>query len=910
MTVTTPKNVFYTSVEKRGQNILLRYVKDGVRKSEKVEFKPTLYIPARGGGTPDALSMHDEPLSRVDFDSMKEAEEFIDRYKDVSGFKVYGMRTMQYQFISKHFPGEIKYDGSKINKGILDIEVFSGQVELDAEGKLVPLAGPFPHPAQAAYPISSICMYSSRTRRYHVFALEYFNGHKIGTYVHDPEDKEVGKLEVVYKGFSSERELLHAFSTYWQNEEFDIYSGWNSETFDCPYFVKRTEALCGETAVKRYSPWGFTKLKTFATSWGEEETYEFLGLPCMDYKQLVEKHGYVELENWKLETAAQHYLKEGKMSYEEAGSLNTLYVTNFQKYIKYNIRDVDLIVRMDAKLQFFDLTFTLAYITHSNYHDTLATVKPWSALAYCRLSGRGVQPELRPIYMGDINFAGGYVKEPKPGMYDWVVSADANSLYPHMMMQFNLGPETILTNNEAYEVRQKLLEELAKEELTPYIAKLKNYIAAGETLESFYWEEIYEFKVLKELNLAMAPNLSFYRKDRMSIWSELCREVYDGRKIVKKQMLVHEQELVDLKASGSYTEAEVLRLENLIASMQNLQQGYKILMNALYGALSNKWFREYFDLRVAEAITTAGQTGIQFVQKRLNDYFNKVCGTTNTQFVIAGDTDSVYLQIAPVIDKMFTKEQQAAEPGRVIDFMDKLFKSKIEPLLDQWTTELSNALNCYENKLVFKRENLATKGVWTAKKRYSLMVADSEGVRYPKPKLKFTGLEAKKSSTPKHCRAWLAECYEIAMTKTQEELQAHIKGIEAQFMSKPIEEIAAPRSVNGLEKYSDPTNIYSKGAPKHVKAALFHNNIIQKKGLNVKPIMSGDKILFVELKSRNPYNFEVMGFQSYLPKEFGLDEYVDRKYTFEKTFLDPMQNYLDAIGWATTPKASVMDFFV
>lgn len=909
MTV-SDSSTFYTSVEKRGQNILLRYVRDGVRKMEKIEFQPSLYIRSGQQGVADAISMFDEPLSRVDFKTMKEAEEFIDRYKDVSGFKVYGMRTMQYQFISKHFPGEIKFDTNKVNKCIMDIEVFSGEVTLNAEGKIECVAGPFPDPKDSSYPISAITAWSSRTKQYHVFGLEEFRGHHIGTYVHDKDDKQVGHLDVVYKGFASEAQLLNAFSTWWEAEEFDMYSGWNSETFDCPYFVKRTEHLLGSEAVKRYSPWGVVKAKTFVTSWGEEETYEFLGLPCMDYKQLVEKHGYIELDDKKLETAAMHYLNEGKLSYEEAGSLNTLYVTNYQKYIKYNIRDVDLIVRMDAKLQFFDLTLTLAYITHSNYHDTLATVKPWSALAYCRLSGRGVQPELKPIYGGDINFMGGYVKEPRPGAYKWVVSADANSLYPHMMMQFNLGPETILTNYESQDVRGKLIDELNRQESTPYIQKLKHHIQQGVSLEGFYWEDPYEFQTLKDLEICMAPNLSFYRKDRMSIWSELCREVYDGRKIVKKQMLKHEQELVDLKDSGSYTDEQVKVLEALIASKQNLQQGYKILMNALYGALSNKWFREYFDIRVAEAITTGGQTGIRFMELKLNEYFNKVAGTTNYSYVIAMDTDSLYMTLEPLVDKLFSKEVQENDENRVIDFMDKLFNTKMEPLLTEWAEQFAKALNCYENKLVFKRESLATRAVWVAKKRYSLMIMDNEGVRYPKPKLKFTGLEAKKSSTPKHCRKWLAECYELAMTGTEEDMHKKIKEIEKQFMTLPIEQIAAPRSANGLEKYSDPNTIYGKGAPKQVKAALFHNYIVKDKGLNIKPIMSGDKILFVELINKNPYKFDTIGFQSYFPKEFDLEKWVDKKTTFEKTFLDALQNYLTALRWNTEPKASVMDFFV
>lgn len=310
---------------------------------------------------------------------------------------------------------------------------------------------------------------------------------------------------------------------------------------------------------------------------------------------------------------------------------------------------------------------------------------------------------------------------------------------------------------------------------------------------------------------------------------------------------------------------------------------------------------------MAEAITTYGQLAIQYGGHKINEFLNGVLGA-NGDWIITQDTDSAYIDMSGVVEKMFGKDP---DQTKVINFLDRLFKDKMEGLFEQWFNELCDKLNCYENKFVFKREVIAPVGIWTAKKRYAALVMDSEGVRYEKPKMKYIGLEAKKSSTPKHCRKWLVECYGLAMTEDESVLHARVAEIKKEFMSKPIEDIAAPRSVNNLEKYQDAGSIYVKGTPKHVKAALFHNflveNLPEAKGVGL--INSGDKIKFVELK-RNKYGFEVMGFQGFLPREFDMERYVDKQATFQKTFLDPLQVFLNAVGWNYEPKASVMDFFV
>lgn len=905
---------FYTDVFKRGNKVFGRFIDNdtGNRTLEEIPFKPFLFLKSNNPTKVVATGLRGEPLERIDFGDVNEFEDFQERYKDTEGFKMYGCRDVTYQYIASHFKGKIDYSFQHVRGAIVDIEVESGDVRIDPETKQIVeiIRGPFPEPADANYPINAVTIYDTKTKTFYSLGLETFNGAYLGTYKHNADHPKVGHCKVVYKGYQTERELLVTMMTIFEKAQPDFISGWNSNSFDIVYIINRVKKVLGDDWAKKISPWNIIRQRTFTGSFGREEiNYEVYGVAALDYKDLVDKHAYVELANKRLNTAGEHFLGESKISYDEAKNLTTLYFTNYQKYMEYNIHDVNLIVRMEAKLKFFELVYTLAYMFHCNPADTMGTVQPWSAMTYEKLHNRGEEPELKPVFGGDTTFLGGYVQEPKPGLYKWVVSIDAQSLYPHMIMQFNLGQETILTDQEAYKVRMMIVDELNQVEQTPYIMQLKQAIREGRLLHDLYWQDAYEFKTLKELNLIMAPNCSFYRRDKVSVFAEFCDEIYAGRKIVKKQMLKHEQELVDLKASGNYTQADVERLEALISSMHNLQQGYKIAMNSLFGAMGNKWFREYYDIRVAEAITSAGQTGIQYMSRRLDEHLRAKVGDNKAVFSFYNDTDSVYMTLDAWVQANYTKEQQE-DYEFIIHEMDLLVGKEIEPLLIQWATELADALNCPHNKLIFKREALSTSGIWVSKKRYALMVLDNEGVRYPKPKLKFTGLEAKKSDYPSFCREWLKECYEIALTRGEVEIQERVKSIKTSFMSKEIHEIAAPKSVNDIEKWVEPGTFNTiKGAPSQVKAAVNYNFMLNNKGLSLKPIVSGDKLLHVPLKKGAPHGMGIIGFPDFLPEEFDLVRWVDKNESFDKFFISPLTNFIKAVGWSHEPRASVMDFF-
>jgi hypothetical protein len=349
-------------------------------------------------------------------------------------------------------------------------------------------------------------------------------------------------------------------------------------------------------------------------------------------------------------------------------------------------------------------------------------------------------------------------------------------------------------------------------------------------------------------------------------------------------------------------------------------------------AIGNKWFKECFDIRVAEGITVSGKLSILWICRKMDEYMNKVMNSgtvvhkihhtarpaatsievvSGVNYAVYADTDSCYLDMSALVDKMFTKQQQVDEVEKIVNFLDKLFSTKIEPYINSCYEELADYMNADDQRMFMKREVIAPSAIWTAKKRYTMLVADSEGVRYlPKMYHKTVGLDAVKASYPQFCRDWMFDGYKIALMGEEEQIFDLVSQKRKEFMKLNVAQIATPKGVNGLEKYYDSKEVYIKGSPKHVKAALWHNHLIKK--LNVKgvsPIKSGDKILFVELKPQNPYGCDCIAFQGELPKEFKLEKYVDYDTNFTKSFINPMDNLLTSVNWTTARQASVMDWF-
>lgn len=896
----------YTSVYKWGNKLMARGFDDetGERINRQVDFKPYLYVKSNNPDKVVARGLRSEPLERIDFDDIRSMEDFYEQYKDVDGFKIFGCRDVVFQYLSEGWKGKINFDFKFIRGSIVDIEVESGSYDPQT-GEVT--KGPFPEPSEANYPINACTIYDSKTKCFYVLGLESFQGVKVGVFDSAKLLDSIKGCKIVYRGFEREGDLLEMILKLFEMIQPDFLSGWNSETFDIPYICTRIGKVLGEDQVKRLSPWRNVRKRTFNGSFGREEvTYEIKGVADLDYKSVIEKHGYVELPNRKLQTAAEHFIGEGKIEYE--GSLSDLYFKDYQRFICYNIHDVNLIVKMDAKLKFFNLMYTIAYKAHANAEDALATIQPWTALVYERLHNRGEEPELKPLFDGDVEYPGAYVKEPVPGIYDWPVSIDAESLYPNMVKQYNMGTETILTEHEAHVMRMLMIKELDEAPMTAYTIKLRQHLYSNTSISDFYWEEPFAFKVLKEHEVCMAPNLSFYSTKRQSVFAEIFTEMGIERKVVKKDMLKAQQQVVDLKEAKA-PQAEIDAAEAAVASLNNLQQAIKILQNAAYGALANRYFREYYNVKIAEAITLGGQNSTQFIMHKINQFFSELTGVKR-EYSLYGDTDSVYISIPEWVRQNFTAQQEA-DVLPVVEGIDRLISKELEPKLVQWATEMAFGLGCKQNNLIFKREAIAVKGIWVAKKKYAMMVSNNEGVQYPKPKLKFTGLEAKKSNYPKICQEAMKTVYELAMMGNEKQVHEFVKEFKGKYMAQPLNSIAAPTGIGEIAKHLDEFGHYKKGAPGHVKAAILHNYLIKERGLSIKPISEDDKILRLPLKPINiggmPY--DSIAYQDNLPKEFGLHDRIDKSSLFAKTFLDPINIYLKAIKWSDSPKASIMDFF-
>jgi len=345
-----------------------------------------------------------------------------------------------------------------------------------------------------------------------------------------------------------------------------------------------------------------------------------------------------------------------------------------------------------------------------------------------------------------------------------------------------------------------------------------------------------------------------------------------------------------------------------ISRFENNQMARKIALNSAYGAIGNQYFR-YYKLANAEAITLSGQVSIRWIENKMNQKINKILKTNDVDYVIASDTDSIYLNMGPLVDRVYEGREKVSE--NVVGFLNKVCTDEFEPFIEGAYEELARYVNAYDQKMFMKRENIADRGIWTAKKRYILNVWDSEGVRYEEPKLKMMGIEAVKSSTPAPCRKMIKDVLKLMMTGTEEDVIKFIDDARTEFKSLPPEEIAFPRTVSDVKKYKAASTIYAKGTPIHARGALLFNHYIKEKKLTNKYslIQNGEKIKFCYLKKPNIIHENIISFIQDFPRELGLDKYVDYDLQFDKSFLEPLKIILDAIGWNVEKTVNLELFF-
>jgi DNA polymerase elongation subunit (family B) len=631
----------------------------------------------------------------------------------------------------------------------------------------------------------------------------------------------------------------------------------------------------GEDEHKKLSPWNQSDVREF-TSQGYQKNMVFnlYGVNVLDYLELYRKHTFVNQESYRLDHIANVELGKGKLDYSEYGNLHTLYRQDYAKFLEYNVQDAVLVEELEEKLGLIELVQAMSYNAKCNYNDTFGMVKYWETIIYNFLKEQGIQTPPQKLKTGNDKMKpiiGAYVKEPLVGGHNWVVSFDLNSLYPHIIMQYNISPE-------------KMVKEY-KEDVS--IDRLLN--------------KQVDISYLKQQNNTVCPNGTKFKRDRQGFLPELMEKFYDERKAWKKKMIDYQIERESCKDRKRRRE-----LDTLIKRANNNQMVRKIALNSAYGALANQYFA-FFSIDLAEAITTSGQLIIQWSERTINDFMNKTLGTEDEDFVIAMDTDSVYITMDKLVQKVLPEE---TDKDKIIDFLNKS-EGMFEKVLADGFDDLAEYTNAFQNKMEMGREVIADRGIWTAKKRYILNVHDNEGVRLAEPKLKMMGIETAKSSTPQWVRTKLTEAFKVVMSGTEQDLWEFVETSRKEFRNLPPEEVAFPRGCKGLVQYACPTNIYSKGTPIHVRGSLLYNHQLKKKNIDrrYEMIKNGEKIHFSYLTTPNPINENVISFMNVLPREFDLHRFIDYDMQFDKAFVDPLKVVISLIGWNVEPVASLDSFF-
>jgi DNA polymerase elongation subunit (family B) len=839
---------YYTNVCVHGNHILFRGVNNGRRVKSKVKYSPTLFL--QSNKPSQWRSLFNEPLEPMTFDTIREARDFVKRYEEVANFKIYGNSRYEYAFIADTFRGIVDWDISHLSIAFIDIEVGS--------------ENGFPDPYRATEPITAI-------------AIHQLNG---GTTVYGYGSYENNDESVTYVLCEDEIDLCERFLADWASNHPDVLTGWNIKFFDVPYIVNRFTRILGEDDTKKLSPWEVLSQRKTTFKGKEQTIYDLVGVSVLDYFELYQWYapGGRNIENYRLDTVASVELDERKLSYDEYDSLHQLYKLDYQKFIDYNIKDVRLVLKLEDKLKLIELALTLAYDTKTNYDDVFAQTRMWDALIYNYLLDKKIVVPPRRVSKKNEAFEGAYVKDPQIGLHHWVASFDLNSLYPHLIMQYNISPETLVETSE-------------------YTNDMRD-LAINASVENLLNRKL-DTSVLK--NVTITPNGQFFRTDKQGFLPAMMIEMYDDRKKFKKEMLKAQQEYENEKDPAKRKE-----IEKLIARYNNLQLAKKVSLNSAYGAMGSQYFR-FYDLRQALAVTQAGQLSIRWIENKLNEYLNKVL-KTERDYVIASDTDSIYLNLGPLVDSVY---QQKPDATKIISFMDKICEEKIQPYIDESYQKLAEYVHAFDQKMQMKREGLSDKGIWTAKKRYILNVYNNEGVQYAKPKLKVMGLEMVKSSTPVVVRDKMYKLVDLIVNTDEETVQKFVADFREEFRRLPVEDISFPRGCNGLKEYADSVTIYKKGTPIHVKGAILYNHFLKQHNLTNKypSIKEGEKLKFTYLKTPNPFRDMVVSFPTRLPKEFELQKYIDYETQFEKTFLEPIKLILDCIDWKTEKQSTLESFF-
>ena len=756
---------------------------------------------------------------------------------------VWGQQRIEHNFI-QHYYGKIDQEQKK------NLRIWAIDIETQSDGT-------FPDPNSAEQEITAITLAPLNEERFITFATVDFDV---------PEGVEYYKA-------NSETELLKRFLAVWKRLGVHVLTGWNIDGFDIPYIINRVEKVLGAKYAHSLSPFYFPfvqkGLKTAdlieRKKLGDGRiVYDIRGVVTHDYLELYKKYTYGRLDSYSLNNVCHVELDEKKIDYEQYKNLDNLYAKNPQLFLEYNIQDVRLILRLEKKLRFMDLALTMAYMGKIRLHEIYSVICFWDCYISNELNSRGIiiPPEKHEENEGIV---GAFVKETIPDLYKWVVSFDVTSLYPSIIMQYNMSPETIVEP------------------------------ASGKFIERIMNKQMPE-EFTEDKEHAFIANGSKYRKDILGIFPELIERMFNERKATKKQMLDIRREVEHLNAST---------LLDKESSLNSIQMALKISLNALYGAQANPHFR-YFNPDIAEGITMTGQCVIRFISKSIDDFLNKELGTEGVEYVIANDTDSAYVELKRVVENSGLKDVT-----EIVNMLDKYCSDVIEPLLTSKFEELAAYTNAKENRLFMKREVIADNALWRAKKNYVMRVYDSEGVRYEHPKLKATGVEIVKSTTPEFIRNELKKCFDIIFDGTEQDMITEQRRFRQKYMEMPLDVIAPSKRISKVGGWREKDGTFVNGTPMHARAACVYNELLKKKKLDRKYelVQDGDNIHILYLTLPNITGSYVIAYKDFLYDELEVSDCIDKETQYEKSFLSPLKSFTDILKWDIM-NANRLDAFV
>ena len=922
----------YCNVARYKNHIYVREIVDGVERNRKVKYKPYLF--QRTNKKTEHRDFYDRfYLEKVRFETPYEMKEFLDSYSQIPD-EIWGNTDIVSQFI--HEEGYASHaDTSKIIRSYVDIEVNS--LYQDSEGNWID--GGFPNQDDAKFPINAICEYRSDDKKYHIFTTA--KGW-------DVTKSQLKYAEAVdYHSFDTEEQLLKAWMRFWCRKYPHITSGWNNKTFDIVYIINRIRILFGQDVVNCLSPWGVVDIKTTHDKFGKQSNvYSILGISIIDYMDLYKKYRNKPREKYtlmyisKVENPDEHKI-------EFTGNHNTLFRDNPALFADYNIQDVRCCTNFDVKFQFMDMIIYLAYYAGVNFEDTFSPLKIWDTHIYREAEKQGYIIPIKGESSPKDSYEGAYVHEPVPGLKGAICSFDFTSLYPNLMILFYIGADVHVTGERKASLRKALIELMEKNRDT--CGKMLDELQLTGIFNEFYiYNDIPEVvtEFLKRNKVALTTNVEFYDVSRKSVFVDLIQLLFKERKENKKESAIHKQnakeirnELKERGTSEKYSKYSTDELQKMLAEELHLAEVFnvlqlvkKILLNSLYGAVGNNFFR-YYNKDMARSITLMGQCMINKAAIKKNEYISKILKESEVVDRRAySDTDSNYMDMTDILNK-FYEISPDADRNAATDFMDKFCKdiesNCLQPVFDKVKYECNGfsggGLHMDREAICIPYKKTGHSAIWTAKKRYIAMVSDMEDFRYDEPHKKIMGMFSVTSSCPEFIKPVFDQTLIELIKEGPDSARKVISDFKNVFFSKTIEEISFPKSVSDVTKFTDPKTMLpwsgkwfdsvagkerNGGIPINANAAICYNYLVRKLNIQNKYqyIKDGDKMKYAYL-NQNQYGFSVIGFIDTLPEEFELNDFVSYETHWEKLFYSPINDVFEACGLSIEKFGRIDDFF-